>query len=163
MNFHQYVPLQKDINQDNWRGVDEFIKENPGAENAKISYSEDKALHTAIFAGSMNIVKELVKPMPGDRLNELDAENYTFLGYCALIGNIEMAKCIIEMNQDGKDGLSIGNGPKNIIPVVVALTYCPEIKMVEYLYSVTPLEQLSPENGSNGATFITRAIYAKAF
>jgi hypothetical protein len=71
-----------------------------------------------------------------------------------------MAECIIGRS---RGGLSIGNGPKKIIPVVVALNYCPEIKMVEYLYSLTPLQQLSPGNGLNGATFITRAIYAKAF
>lgn len=160
MNFRHYVPLQEDIYKGNWDGVKRFIAENQEAERAEISYSGNTALHTAIFARRVNIVKELVNRLPEEYLNKPDGENYTFLGYSALIGNIEMAECIIRRSPGG---LSIGNGIHKIIPVVVALNHCPEIKMVEYLYAVTPPEQLSRENGIHGPTFITRAIYAKAF
>ena len=71
-----------------------------------------------------------------------------------------MAKCII-----GKCRtlLSIGNGFWDLIPVVLALTFNPSgTEMARYLYSETPLEDIMPRNGTNGATFITRAIYSNA-
>ena len=71
-----------------------------------------------------------------------------------------MAKCIIEKSQTL---LRIKNGIYDLIPVVVALTFNPDgTEMARYLYSETPLEDLMPRNGINGAMFITRAIYSKA-
>ncbi|XP_075645462.1 uncharacterized protein LOC142616508 [Castanea sativa] len=127
----------------------------------KISLWRSKALHIAIFAGHMHIVEELVKIMSEENLKIKDEERYTVLGNCALVGDIQMVKCIT-----GKSRalLSIGNGCEEFIPVVVALTYnSNRIDIARYLYSETPQEDLMPGKSINGATFITRAMYSKAF
>ena len=54
-------------------------------------------------------------------------------GYCAMVGNIQMAKCIIGKS---RTLLSIGNGSYDLISVVLALTYNPHgTEMARYLYS----------------------------
>ena len=158
--FSQYVSLEKHIREGEWDAANQFIISNPRVVIAKISITGSTALHIAIFEGHMNIVEELVKIMSEENLKFKNRGGYTVLGYCAIAGNIQMAKCIIGKS---RTLLSIGNGSDDLIPVVLALRYNPHgIEMARYLYSQTPLEDLMPRNGINGATFITRAIYSKA-
>ena len=99
--------------------------------------------------------------MSEENLKIKNSSDYTVLGYCAIVGNIQMTKCII-----GKCRalLSIGNESDDLIPVVLALTYNPHgTEMARYLYSETLRENPMPIiNGINGAMFITWAIYSKA-
>ena len=157
--FSQHVSLEKHIREGEWDAANQFISSNPETMTAKISISGSTALHIAIFEGHTNIVEELVKIMSEENLKIKDEADCTVLGNCAVVGNIQMAKCII-----GKSRalLSIGNGRNDLIPVVLALAYNPNTEMARYLYSETPLEYLMPRNGINGAMFITRAIYSKA-
>ena len=153
----QYVSLEKCIREGEWDADNQFIRSNPVA---KISILGSTALHIAIFEGHMNIVEKLVMIMSEENLKIKDGLGFTVLGYCAMVGNIQMAKCII-----GKSRilLSIGNENDDLIPVVLALTYNPDgTEMARYLYSETPPEDLKPGNGINGAMFITGAIYSKA-
>uniref|UniRef100_A0A7N2LF91 Uncharacterized protein n=1 Tax=Quercus lobata TaxID=97700 RepID=A0A7N2LF91_QUELO len=157
--FSQYVSLEKHIREGEWDAANQFIISNPRVVIAKISITGSTALHIAIFEGHMNIVEELVKIMSEENLKFKNRGGYTVLGYCAIAGNIQMAKCIIGKS---RTLLSIGNGRDDLIPVVLALTYNPHgTEMARYLYSQT-LEDLMPRNGFNGAMFITRAIYSKA-
>ena len=100
--------------------------------------------------------------LPTDKLLEIkDKDGNTVLGYCALVGTTEMAKCIVDMCPNL---LLIANGPHALIPVVMALKRnSNSIAMAGYLLSKTDLKILSPGKGSNGATFVTRCIYSKAF
>ena len=98
--------------------------------------------------------------MSEENLQIKNVGGFTVLGHCAIVGNIQMAKCIIEKC---RTLLSIGNGKLDLIPVAIALAYNPNgTEMARYLYSVTPLVYLMPRNGINGAMFITFAIYSKA-
>ena len=126
----------------------------------KFSTQLEARLYTLLSLKDMNIVEELVKIMSEENLKLKNRGGYTVLGYCAIVGNIQMAKCIIGKS---RSLFSIGNGSEDLIPVVLALTYNPHgTEMARYLYSETPLEDLMPRNGFNGAMFITRAIYSKA-
>ena len=72
-----------------------------------------------------------------------------------------MAKCIVDKCPNL---LGIANGPHALIPVVMALTHnSNSIAMAQYLLSKTDLKILSPGKDRNGATFVTRCIYSKAF
>ena len=156
----QYVSLEKYIREGEWDAANQFISSNPETMTAKISISGSTALHIAIFEGHTNIVEELVKIMSEENLKVKNADGFTVLGYCAIVGNIQMAKCIIAKS---RTLLSIGNGSENLIPVVLALVSNPNgTEMARYLYSETPPEDLMPRKGITGATFITRAIYSKA-
>ena len=159
--FSQHVSLEKHIREGEWDAANQFISSSPEAMAAKISILGSTALHIAIFEGHTNIVEELVKIMSEENLKVKNAHGFTVLGYCAVVGNIQMAKCIIGKS---RTLLSIGNVEgRDMIPVVVALALNPNgTEMARYLYSETPLEDLMPRNGVNGAMFITRAIYSKA-
>ncbi|KAM4081490.1 hypothetical protein ACJW30_11G096400 [Castanea mollissima] len=156
--FSQYVSLEKHIRKGDWDAANQVISSNPEIATAKISITGSTALHIAIFEGHMNIVEELVKIMSEEDLKIKDARDFSVLGYCAIVGNIQMAKCIIGKS---RTLLSIGSGSDDLIPVVLAVTRN-RIEMARYLYPETPLEDLIPRNGINGASFITRAINSKA-
>ena len=160
--FRQYLSFEKHIRKGNWDAANQFLSSHPSeAVCEKTSPWSSKALHIAVFAGHTHIVEELVKIMSEENLKIKDEERYTVLGNCALVGNIQMVKCIIGKSQAL---LSIGNGCEEFIPVVVALTYnSNRIDIARYLYSETPQEDLMPGKSINGATFITRAMYSKAF
>ncbi|KAM3685170.1 hypothetical protein ACJW31_11G098100 [Castanea mollissima] len=159
--FSRYASFEKHIREGEWDSANQFISSSPeDAVTAKISLLGNTALHIAIFEGHTNIVEELVKKMSEDNLKIKDAGGFTVLGYCAVVGNIQMAKCIIRKS---RTLLSIGNQSDDLIPVVLALLLSPnETEMARYLYPETPLEDLMPRKGINGATFFTRAIYSKA-
>ena len=158
--FSQYLSFEKHIRKGDWDAANQFINSHPEAVSARISFLGSTALHIAILEGHMNTVEDLVKIMSEENLKIKDAGDYTVLGYCAIVGNIQMAKCIIAKS---RTLLSIGNGSENLIPVVLALVSNPNgTEMARYLYSETPPEDLMPRKGITGATFITRAIYSKA-
>lgn len=149
------------IHEGNYEAAREVLGPDSEAVMPRSSYDGSTALHVAVSAGHVNIVKKLVKIMSNEELKIKDEDKYTALGHSAFVGNIEIAECIIA---ECADLLSIGNGNEHLIPVVLALAFNPKgIEMARYLYYKTPAEDLNPENGVNGATFITQAIYAKAF
>lgn len=159
--FVQYLSFQNDLRLGNWDAVNEFITSHPEAMSAKISTQESTALHIAIVAGQLNIVKKLVNIVPEESLKITDNDRITVLGCAAIVGDLEMAKCIIAKS---RVLLGIENGMEKLIPVVAAIAYnSNRIEMVRYLFSETHPDELRPEKGHNGATFITRCIYAKSF
>ena len=158
--FSQFASFEKHIHEGNWDAANRFISSHPESVTAKISITGSMALHIAIFDGHKNIVEELVKIMSEEDLKIEDSDNYTVLGYCAIVGDIQMAKCIIGKS---RTLLSIGNRDEDLIPVVTALMFNPNgTEMARYLYSETPQEDLMPGKSINGATFITQAIYCEA-
>ena len=68
-----------------------------------------------------------------------------------------MAECMLEKNENL---ISIRNDLGDI-PVVLAL-FNGHLELARYLYSLTPLEILMPENGTMGASVVCQAIYNKA-
>ncbi|GMY23587.1 ankyrin repeat-containing protein npr4 [Fagus crenata] len=160
-DFKQYTSFYKNVHEGNWDSANQFLSSHPEALSAKISRHGDTALHIAIHDGHKNIVKELVNKMSEENLKTKNNFEVTILGYCAQIGNIEMAKCIIGKS---RTLLSIESSHVKLIPVVLAIRFNPNaIDMIRYLYDETPKEDLMPGKGVNGATFITQCIYAKAF
>ena len=160
-DFRQYVSFRKDVYEGKWDSANQFLSSHPEALSAKISSHGDTALHIAIHEGHKNIVKELVNKMSEENLKTKNNFEVTILGYCAQIGNKEMAKCIIGKSQTL---LSIESSNVKLIPVVLAIKFNPNaIDMIRYLYDETPKEDLMPGKGVNGATFITQCIYAKYF
>lgn len=83
------------------------------------------------------------------------------LDCCAVYGNEEMAEIIVSKYPAL---LSIRNGTKKILPVVLAIWRNSSAKeMVRYLYKETPKGDLKSDNGVNGATFINKCLYARYF
>ena len=160
--LRKYKSFRQFLRNGNWSDAYRFIKSYPEAQSAIIANTGSTALHIVILAGHQSIVKELVNMLPTDKLLEIkDKDGNTVLGYCALVGTTKMAECIVDKCPNL---LGIANGPHALIPVVMALKRnSNSIAMARYLFPETDLKILSPGKGSNGATFVTRCIYSKAF
>ena len=155
----EYISFRHNLRNGYWADANQFITSRPWATSAIIANTGSTALHIAILAGHLHIVQRLVDMMPTDKLLEIkDKDGNTFLGYCALVGTEQMAECIVNKCPSLP---GIGNGPNALVPVVMAVR--PSIAMAQYLLSKTDSKILNPGKGRNGATFVTRCIYSKAF
>lgn len=159
----QYASFQKNILEGKLDAVNQFISNNSEAVSARISRLGRTALHFAIFTGHENIVTSLVNNMSEENLEIKDYLGYTVLGCCAIVGNIQMARCIIQKNRTLL-GIGNGHGPNSLLPVVIAIRHnSSAIDMVRYLYDETPEEDLNSERGINGVLFINGCLSAKYF
>ena len=159
MNYLRYQTLEKSIRENKWEDVDRFLRSDEEAVRAKITNMGRTALHVAIVAGHDAIVRELLNRTTEDDLKIKDNAGLAVLDCCAVFGNKQMAEIIVTKFPAL---LRIGNGPKQILPVVLAIWRNSSAKdMVSHLYEKTPKEDLT--NGVNGATFINKCLYAKAF
>nr|POE67884.1 hypothetical protein CFP56_62942 [Quercus suber] len=113
--LRKYVSFRQNLRNGNWSAAKQFITSCPKAKSVIISNTGSTALHIAILAGHWHVVKELDNMLPTKKLEVKDKDDNTVLGYCALVGNTKMAKCIVEKCPIL---LEIANGPHGLIPVV---------------------------------------------
>ena len=152
-----YMDLYKALQIGDWNAANKFLDRHPHAISAKITVTDKTALHVAAEAGHVHIVEELVKQMSEENLEIKDIFGFTALAQAAYYGgNCRMAECML-----GKNENLIRIVTENGIPVVVALGNG-YLKLARYLYLLTPLEILMPENGHMGASVVCAAIYNKA-
>ena len=152
-----YMDLYKSLQIGDWNAAKEFLNRHPPAISAKITVRDETALHVAAEAGHVHIVEELVKQMSEESLEIKDNMGYTALALASYIGNYRMAECMLGKNENL---IRIATN-KGIIPVVLALLNG-HLKLGRYLYLLTPLEILKPENGTMGASVVCEAIHNKA-
>ena len=105
----------------------------------------------------MDVGYLLVDLMTADHLGIRDNEGFTALARATSNGNFLLAECMFVRS---RELLTIQNDKGNI-PAVAAL-YDGNLELARYLYSYTPPEILSPENGIIGPTVVCEAIYNKA-
>ena len=151
------MDLYKALQIGNWNAAKEFLNRHPYAISAKITIRDQTALHVAAKAGHVHIVEELVKQMSEENLEIKDTDGFTALARVACFGNYRIAECMLGKNEN----LIIIGADEGTIPVVLAL-YNGHLKLARYLYLLTPLEILLPENGTMGASVVCEAIYNKA-
>ncbi|KAE8038600.1 hypothetical protein FH972_011094 [Carpinus fangiana] len=133
--------------------VEEFMNRHPGSAGLKITYSGDTVLHVAVDAGHGNIVEMLVAIMSEQELEITNNEGNTALINAIRKENYRMAECMLRKN---KNLVSIKSSRFGL-PVLEAFKMVHE-KLFCYLYSLTPAEDLKPENGWSGATLCYLAI-----
>ena len=163
MSYVIYQILDKNIRENKWEVVNRFLTHNPNALREKITNMGRTALHVAIVTGRDAILRKLVNldTMTEENFKIKDNAGLTVLDCCAVYGNKEMAEIIVSRYPAL---LSIRNGPKKILPVVLAIWRNSSAKdMVSYLFENTRKEDLESENCVDGATFINKCLYAKYF
>ncbi|XP_040996431.1 uncharacterized protein LOC121242586 isoform X2 [Juglans microcarpa x Juglans regia] len=156
-----YALLHKALQSGDWNSAKEFLKLQPNSKTAKITTLGKTALHVSVEAGHVHIVEALVEEMSEDDLEVQDNFGDTALLETTYSGQYKMAECMLRKN---KRLVSMGRaipGGFQMLPVVMALSNG-YIKMARYLYSLTPLEDLTPEKGRSGSTLCTQAIYTIA-
>ncbi|XP_057969002.1 uncharacterized protein LOC131158272 [Malania oleifera] len=159
--FLQYEALWKAVESGDWKEAKSFLSQHPEALSARISSKADTALHAAILAGQTKIAEELVEMMQPQDLEPTNEFGATVLSLATIGGNIKLAKAILEKNPKL---ITLGNYVKDdgLIPVVVAALYGKK-EMARYLYKVTPILELSPERGVNGAQLLNCLITAEIY
>lgn len=141
--------------------VNEILRDKPDATKAKISSHGDTALHVAILSGKMKIALMLVGKMHKDDLEICNEFGASPLSLAAITENIELAEAIVQKNENLVI-IKKGHKDESSLPVIVASMYGKK-RMVEYLYSKTPLEILDPANGSDGVLLLNNLITADLF
>ncbi|KAL5540355.1 hypothetical protein UlMin_043024, partial [Ulmus minor] len=160
--FEDFFEAVRNI-EDDWRIVKDILTKHPQEDEeivgTKHPGTQETGLHVAATAGNENIVKELVKLMPKEKLEIKGTDELTALGEAVLTGNTNMAICMVEKN---KKIVSIAGSDK-LLPVVDALSFGHK-DMADYLYSKTPEQNLSPENDfNNAAALLYWSIGAKDY
>ena len=148
-----YVDLYKSLQIGDWNAAKEFLNGHPPAISAKITVRGETALHVAAEAGHVHIVEELVKQMSKENLEIKDSDGFTALARAAYNGNHRMAECMLGKNEN----LISITSKKERTPLYAALTNG-HLRLARYLYLLTPLEILKPENGPKGAAVVCAAI-----
>ena len=157
--FEFYMDLFKALRIGNWNAAEGFLLCHPKAVCAKITATGKTALRVAAEAGHLHIVEKLVMFMTKENLEIKDiyGSGFTALAWATYFGNYRIAECMLQENENL---ISIGDDFGNI-PVVLALKNG-HLKLARYLYLLTPMEILMPENGTTGATVVCEAIYNNA-
>ncbi|XP_034684485.1 uncharacterized protein LOC117913589 isoform X3 [Vitis riparia] len=158
LEWQKYKPLFEAVDNGDWRTTKAFLDYDHNAVRALISPTKETALHVAILAGHVHIVKELVKLMTPKDLELISGLGETALTTAAISGITEMAETIVNKHAGA---VSVGN-EHGQIPVIVASFY-DQKKMVRYLYGRTPIQELSPEKGTNGATLLNFLVSANIY
>lgn len=153
----RHEALTKAVRSGDWNTAEEFLNRNPGATRAQITLFGETALHVAVNAGHEDIVEKLVDLMSEQDMEILDSFGTTALFNTTNAGNYRMAACMARKN---RNLLSIIDKEDKQIPVVKAI-FNGHIELARYLYSLTTLDDLTPEKGVHGATLCTQAIYTR--
>ena len=155
----QCKPFFEAVQTGRWETAKDFYIQHPEAVRVRHPSSGKTALHIAVEAGHVDIVKELVSLMEeGDLEIKSIGDGETALAIAAMKGITEMAECMVTKN---KKLLSIPDVGIDI-PLLIACVYG-HWHVARYLYSVTPLEDLMPDKGPHGATIISNCFTSKEF
>ena len=146
------------MQEGDWEATNGSLKRHPNVISENITFLTKTLLHIAVFAGQEKIVKRLVEQMSDEDLERKDNYGYTALAETTLVGNLEMAKCMLRR----KKNLVSKRSRFKLLPVVLAVFHG-HIPLARYLYTHTPLEDLTAENGHNGVTLIIQTMFTRDF
>ncbi|XP_062175092.1 uncharacterized protein LOC133880207 [Alnus glutinosa] len=157
VDYVQYEALRQALKSGDWNAAEEFLKCQPDAKSAKITFSGETALHLAVKSGHERIVEKLVDVMSVEDLAIPNNNGNIALAYVVSAGNYRMTTCML-----GKNNNLVSIKDENLdIPASKAI-YSGYTELARYLYSLTPLEHLTQENAVDGATLCTGAIYNRS-
>ncbi|XP_020411808.1 ankyrin repeat-containing protein NPR4 isoform X4 [Prunus persica] len=151
-----YQPFFAAVKLGDWRKAKEFLTRDPNAIRARYS-TGGTALHIATKFGHEHIVEELVQLMTPEDL-EMQDVTWTALHLAARL-NLKMVECMVRKN---KKLLGIVEESHRLTPILFAAKN-DLWDIVRYLYSVTPIQDLMPENGPYGAGLVCFCLLAKQF
>ena len=105
-----------------------------------ITQQKLNALQVAIAAKQANFVKKLLNCMTAKELEFKNDNGDTALAITALSGSVEIAKKIVEENNE----LLMDRNNQETLPLITAAMHR-QRDMVSYLYSVTEFHRLNPD------------------
>lgn len=145
-----------------WNAAKTFLDQYPEAIRKVYSATGGTIIHTAIYAGQFDMVKELLQLMREEDLEIRDRIGNTPLIDAILKERIEIVENMIEKN---KNIVTIRAGSaENRTPVLMAFLLG-FYEIARKLYVVTPVEELTggPNEGRDGADLISGCFYTQTF
>ena len=94
------MKIYNHVRSGNWITTNDFLARHPEVISSNITDVGKTLLHMAVFLGHGHIVMELVDQMSVEHLKITDRLGYTALAETTLIGNKQMAECMLG-NRDG--------------------------------------------------------------
>ncbi|KAI9074497.1 hypothetical protein K1719_043559 [Acacia pycnantha] len=138
--------LYKAIYDNNWPAAKAFIDAHPSALDPQVAATTGETpLHFATKLGLVGIVEELVRLVPSQYLETLDADGYTPLFIAATFsGVIPLAKCLINKNSNT---LAIPEQAAKKLSEFDQINKSQEVKFMNFMSAADELmEHLKSEN-----------------
>ena len=123
---------------------------------AKITTFGETALYVAVYVGHEHIMEKLVDLMSEEDLTIPNNVGNTTLVNVICVGNYRMAVCMLRKNNNL---IRIRDCKDILVNLAMLIGH---IELAQYLYSLTPLEDLMPESGIDGFTLCIQAIYNRS-
>ena len=153
--------LHRWVEMGNWHVVNYLIKTEPNDVMDTNNFGRT-VLHAAVIAGHLTILENLVNINTKESeplLETTDKAGCTALALVAQInGNTKMAKCMVEKKRD----LLKVKTKDDQIPLLLASSRGHK-DLTRYLFSETPRDVLSENNGLCAAMFLSDCITAEIF
>ncbi|KAJ4723004.1 putative Ankyrin repeat-containing protein [Melia azedarach] len=145
-----------------WNKVVEAYEKNPMIQEAKITKSQDTALHIAVADGQTHIVLKLVETMGKNAPNILKIKNdrgNTALHLAAALGHVQMCRCMA--SKDPK--LLAARNNESETPLFLAALHGKKAAFLCLHYFSQDKENSSSGRKNNGDTILHSAICGEYF
>ena len=155
-----YWSLCKMIQENDWKGVEDFVGDHPEALTAEISYTMTIFHHIIKFIrhdveGAACLIDKLASKVDPRILEQKSHPGMTVLSLCAILGNTSVSKVLVKYCRN----LPNVRSNDNWLPVHNAAVYGHK-DTVKYLVQVTAEENLL---GSDGAALISCLVRSKLY
>ncbi|KAF5194893.1 Ankyrin repeat family protein [Thalictrum thalictroides] len=177
-------PFTTAMERDDWKSFKNLFEVLPRAGERKVNHERETLLHLAVRSRKEVFVLELVNLMVSKDLMLKDKDGYTALSLVAISGTKDMAEAMVEKNKhlvlvrtkvinDYEEltaknnnellleGFKVSKGDVELPVVTAARNENTDVAL--YLYSETPIEELSPDKGKDGVNLLTQLIALDLF
>uniref|UniRef100_A0A7N2MW85 Uncharacterized protein n=1 Tax=Quercus lobata TaxID=97700 RepID=A0A7N2MW85_QUELO len=136
----EYLTLYRAALKGNWQEAKRRLEADPDAIRYSIAEASETILHIACASKHTAFVKELVQFLTPEDLEGKDINGYTALCFAAQLGIVVIAKEMVKKSAN----LPLIRSSEGRTPLHIA-ALLGRRDMVSYLFSVTPLKDLTPD------------------
>ncbi|KAF9599587.1 hypothetical protein IFM89_001083 [Coptis chinensis] len=152
-SFKLGILIAKAMDNNDWGRFENALCNDPSVMRSRVNLSGDTFLHIATSYVNVRFVRNLVMMMPPQDLEVKNNIGTTAFEAAVVRGIKEIVEIMVHKNSN----LVMIRTSKNVLPVVAAARSGNK-DLVKYLYSMTPLSELSAETSRDGVSLLTNAI-----
>ncbi|KAK3023653.1 hypothetical protein RJ639_043179 [Escallonia herrerae] len=159
-NLSHYLPLHRAALKGDWESANNFIEKEPDSVRAIITGYLETALMVAVRSGQRkHFLKKLLQLMLPADLTVADRLGITALHIAAGVGNVEVAKLLVQKNPDTPDVPDIGKSK----PLLIAALHGRR-NMFSYLITVTKEDvEPRPFDGQSGSMLLQALLFNELY
>ena len=134
-----YLNLYQAAKKCNWHKAKDILRENKKTIGRSITESRESVLHIAFASKHTAFIKEVVRILTGEDLEQRNIDGDTALCFAAKLGVVTIAEELVEKN----NRLPLIRSSEGRTPLCIAVLFGHR-DMASYLCTVTSFEGLSP-------------------